>query len=119
MNIEHYSALALRTMSHLESPHLDLAHMALGIAGEAGEVADIIKKSVAYGKPLDRNHVVEELGDVIWYMNGLLSMLGASWDEVLDKNIAKLEARYPDIKFDAGRAINRDLDKEAAAAKMG
>jgi len=117
MNLEQYSTLAIRTLNDLESSEANLAHMALGITGEAGEVADIIKKHYAYGKSLDTLHLVEEVGDIMFYLNGLLDLLGSSWDEVLEVNIKKLEARYPDLKFNADHAINRDVEAEADAMR--
>lgn len=115
MNIQDYGRYQLHLINDLQSEKLDLAHMAMGISGEAGEVVDIIKKVIAYDKPLDRAHLIEELGDTLFYMNGLIAMIGSDWDEVMACNIAKLEARYPKAKFDADNAINRDKEAEAAA----
>jgi NTP pyrophosphatase (non-canonical NTP hydrolase) len=69
-------------------------HMAVGIAGESGELLDAIKKVVIYNKPLDRENVVEELGDLEFYMEGLRQGLGITREEVLERNIAKLQKRY-------------------------
>lgn len=115
MNIQDYGQYQLHLINDLGSENLDLAHMALGISGESGEVVDIIKKVIAYGKPLDRAHLIEELGDTLFYMNGLIAMIGSSWDEVMTCNVAKLEARYGGGKFDANQAINRNKEAEAAA----
>ena len=71
-----------------------LLHMAVGISGEAGELLDAVKKHAIYQKPLDITNVVEELGDLEFFMEGLRSTLGISRDEVLAKNINKLSARY-------------------------
>ena len=87
----------------------------MGIAGEAGEVIDITKKVYAYGKPLFENDLVEEAGDLIWYLNLLFACLGVTWEEVFDLNIKKLEARYPDLRFNADHAINRDVNAEQRA----
>ena len=115
MKLEQYSHLAIRTLNDLESSEANLAHMALGITGEAGEVAGIIKKHYAYGKPLDKLHLIEEVGDIMFYLNGLLAELDVEWSEVLGVNIKKLEARYPDLKFNADHAINRDVEAEQKA----
>lgn len=69
-------------------------HMAVGIAGESGELLDAIKKHVVYNKPLDRANVVEELGDLEFYMEGLRQGLGITRVEVLNHNLAKLNKRY-------------------------
>ena len=71
--------------------------MALGLAGEAGEVADIIKKGILHGKGTDTTgRIVEELGDVLWYVAGLASHYGLSLDDIMEANIAKIRERYPD-----------------------
>lgn len=73
-----------------------LALMALGLAGEAGEVADEVKKYLFHGKPLDRDHLVKEIGDVLWYVDRLLIWLGASMSDAMAANVRKLANRYPD-----------------------
>lgn len=89
---------------------LNLLHLALGISGEAGEIADAIKKHVMYGKELDYVNVLEELGDLFFYMAGLMQELNLPFRDVLDHNIAKLSLRYPEGYTDAA-AINR-ADKQ-------
>ena len=69
-------------------------HMAVGISGEAGELLDAIKKYVIYQKPLDRENVVEELGDLEFYMEGLRQAAGITREECLKANVAKLGKRY-------------------------
>lgn len=71
-----------------------LLHMAVGIAGEAGELLDAIKKHVVYNKDLDIDNVIEELGDIEFYMCGLRGSLGIDRSITLEANIAKLERRY-------------------------
>lgn len=80
--------------SRLTPENLDLLHAALGIAGESGEIVDPIKKVILYGKPLDREAMLEEAGDVLYYMAILLNTLGSSFDEVMHMNQAKLNKRY-------------------------
>jgi NTP pyrophosphatase (non-canonical NTP hydrolase) len=75
--------------------NLDLIHMAMGISGEAGELLDAIKKHVIYGKALDVGHVIEELGDLEFYMEGLRQTLKLSRDRIIADNITKLGKRYP------------------------
>ncbi len=74
---------------------LDLVHMAMGISGEAGELLDAIKKHAVYGKPLDRENVLEELGDLEFYMAGMRQILHMSRNDVLKYNVDKLSKRYP------------------------
>jgi NTP pyrophosphatase (non-canonical NTP hydrolase) len=69
-------------------------HMAVGIVGEAGELIDAVKKAVIYRKPLDRANVIEELGDLEFYMEGLRQAYNITREETIDNNIAKLGERY-------------------------
>lgn len=73
----------------------DLLLGAIGLCGEAGEVAELVKKHVFHRKPLDREAIVSELGDVLWYLAHLANVLGISMDEVAAENIEKLRTRYP------------------------
>lgn len=83
---------------------------AIGISAEGGEFAEIVKKCVFQGKPFDEDaqyHAKRELGDILWYITQACIGLGISLEDVIDTNIAKLEARYPD-GFDAFRSNYRD-----------
>jgi NTP pyrophosphatase (non-canonical NTP hydrolase) len=82
-------------------------HMTMGIAGESGELLDAIKKHVIYNKPLDRVNVVEELGDLEFYLEGFRQGLGISREEVLAANIAKLSIRYGEGKYSDAQAQAR------------
>lgn len=86
--------------------YADLMHMAVGVAGEAGELLDALKKCWVYGKEMDRDNVIEELGDLEFYMQGLRLLIGASRDEVLQANYVKLKQRYGDSYTDE-KAIDR------------
>jgi NTP pyrophosphatase (non-canonical NTP hydrolase) len=85
-----------------------LAMLGMGIGGEAGEVTDILKKVVFHGHELDREKMVEELGDLEWYITHLKKELGISDDEVRMKNIMKLNKRYKK-GFSEEESINREL----------
>jgi len=95
MTLDDYQLLALRTLGS-RPPEQQLANAALGLAGEAGEVADAIKKHLFHGRPLDRDAVVRELGDCLWYVATMAAAIGASLDEVGATNVDKLRRRYPD-----------------------
>lgn len=69
---------------------------ALGLAGEAGEVADYIKKCFGHGHQVDRARIAKELGDVDWYRNVLADAFGFTAEEVAKLNVAKLRERYPE-----------------------
>ena len=111
MDIQEYSTLALRTASDKDP----ILHAVMGLADEAGELIGPMKKHIFYGKPLDTYNMIEEAGDLAWFLNLLIVSLGTTWDKVLDANIAKLEKRYPNLRFDANHAINRDKEAEAKA----
>lgn len=94
------------------TPNLRLLHAALGIFGEAGELAEALVKQMHTGE-LDMVNVSEELGDVDWYKQIGHDETGVSEVDVRAKIIAKLMKRYPD-KFDSEAAVNRDLAAERA-----
>ena len=75
-----------------ESAHL--LHMAIGISGEAGELLDAVKKHAVYQKPLDLENVIEELGDLEFYLCGLRLALGVTRGDTLAANTSKLGVRY-------------------------
>lgn len=91
-----------------------LLHMAVGVAGEVGELIDAIKRAVIYRKTLDMENVLEELGDIEFYLSGIRDTLGIGRDEALAANIAKLERRYP-----SGGYTNSDATNRADKAKGG
>jgi len=90
---------------------LRLLHAGIGIATESGEFLDMLKKHIFYGKPIDVINLVEEMGDITFYLGIACDALQVSFEDVMKKNIAKLKARYPN-KFTEEDALNRDLKKE-------
>lgn len=88
-----------------------LLHAGIGLATEAGEFLDALKKHVYYGKELDTVNLAEEMGDLFWYCALISDELGVDFTSIMETNIAKLKARYGD-KFTEGKAEHRDLDKE-------
>ena len=78
----------------------------LGLAGESGEVLDIIKKWVFHEKELDKDHLKKEIGDVMWYVAMLCESFDFNIDEILKINVCKLKSRYPD-GFDTEKANSR------------
>ena len=82
----------------------------VGINAEGGEFLEIIKKMVFQGKPWNednREHLIIELGDIMWYVAQATQALGISMEEVLDTNIRKLSKRYPKGTFDSYFSENR------------
>lgn len=84
-----------------------LLHMAVGISGEAGELLDAIKKRVIYRKDLDLDNVIEELGDLEFYLEGIRQGLCITRDECLEANIAKLSKRYEKLQYSDTAAQER------------
>ena len=96
---------------HLSVHQIEQWHMATGLAGEAGEVLDLIKKSVIYQKSLDIDKLIKEMGDVEYYMEGLRQSLGIGRQEVLTANMEKLADRYKGFEYSDEQAIaQRDMD---------
>ena len=85
----------------------------VGLAAESGEFLEIVKKMVFQGKPWsvdNREHLIIELGDVMWYVAQACMALDISFDEVIEGNIKKLEKRYPGGSFDIHDSENRAAD---------
>ena len=85
----------------------------VGLAAESGEFLEIVKKMVFQGKPWtddNREHLIIELGDVMWYVAQACMALDISFDEVIEGNIKKLEKRYPGGHFDIHDSENRAAD---------
>lgn len=118
--IQQYLADAARTeapvtpelIERISDPFMiRLQHGNMGLETEVGEFGDSLKRHIFYGKPYDRVNAKEEIGDVMWYIALLANALEVDLQEILDINIAKLKARYPQ-KFTETDALVRDLAAE-------
>jgi len=89
---------------------LALIHAILGIAGECGEIVDAIKKVVIYRQPINIKNIIEELGDLEFYIEDLRRWLKISRTRTIKANITKLAKRYPGFVYTDKRAKTR-LDK--------
>lgn len=78
----------------------------LGLSGEVGEFNDMVKKWIFHEKPMDMEHAKKELGDVLWYVAMVCHSFGWNMDEVMQMNVDKLKARYPE-GFDVNRSAHR------------
>lgn len=96
MTLSDFQRKAARTSSAPFPERERLLVQTLGLCGEAGEVADLVKKHAWHGAALDEQRIAEELGDVLWYIADLATALGLSLDAVASINVAKLRKRYPD-----------------------
>ena len=108
MTINEYQTAALRTAQtdKLTANEL-LLNSALGLCGESGEVADIVKKHRFQGHDIDLDHIAKELGDVAWYLAVGAYAIGYDLETIFRMNKEKLEARYPD-GFSTDRSLHRD-----------
>jgi len=84
-----------------------IIHMVMGISGEAGELLDAIKKATIYRKPIDMENVIEELGDIEFYMEGLRQKLNITRDETIVANMDKLGKRYEGFAYSDNSAKQR------------
>ena len=115
MNYKEYQSQSerrcLNLKDNLREDLSDELHKVIGISTEAGELLDAYKKHFAYGKNLDVVNVGEEIADIMWYISNLCRIKGIDLEEMMERNINKLKARYPD-KFSQEKALNRNLDIE-------
>lgn len=81
----------------------------MGLNGEAGEAIDILKKHLFQGHELDTAHMAKELGDVAWYLAVSANAIGYDLETIMQMNVDKLKARYPD-GFDAEHSLHRNRD---------
>lgn len=106
MDVNDYQRKAQRTHNPELTQEQALLNGLMGLCGEAGEAIDILKKSLMQGAELDEEHLIKELGDVAWHLAEAATALNIPLDEILQRNIKKLESRYPD-GFNAERSANR------------
>lgn len=107
MELNEYQALAQRTSNKALDQKGHLFNGVLGLAGEAGECADLVKKHCYQdARPID-DDLIDELGDVLWYVAETAAALGVSLEEVAVRNVEKLKKRYPE-GFEAERSLHRE-----------
>lgn len=128
-----YSALMIRTLGvtfeeaagrrdqnlmaypGIPSLHHRVLFAQLGLTIEQGRIEDLLKKSAVYGKPLNREELIQRMGNILYYLDFLLTVaLDSSMSEAMERNVAKLLIRYP-VEFSKDKALNRDLAAERAA----
>jgi len=107
-----YAMMATR-LAELEAGGTNTSQLltaALGLTAESGEFTEVVKKMVFQGKPYNEEnvfHMKRELGDICWYLAQAFMALDTNFDEILDMNIEKLSARYPDGTFNEYYSENR------------
>lgn len=107
MTINEYQTLAMTTLNSKLDKKDVLINGVMGLCGESGEAIDIVKKHLAQGHELDREHLIKELGDIAWYIAETATALDVTLEEVLSQNIEKLKKRYPQ-GFKVEKSVNRE-----------
>lgn len=107
VDLNQYQALAGRT-ARADWPDAKTRRMiaTLGLCGESGEFADLVKKIHGHGHPFEEDQLRKELGDVLWYVAEVCTAFGWDLGAIAYQNLCKLRSRYPD-GFDAARSLNR------------
>lgn len=106
MTINEYQELAMRTSNKELSASEHLMNGVLGLTGESGEVADLVKKVRFQGHTLDVQHIAKELGDILWYVCETATAIDYDLETIMVMNIEKLNERYPH-GFDPNKSMNR------------
>lgn len=103
MTVNEYQKLAMTTLNSELSRKDMLINSVMGLCGESGEAADIVKKWLFQGHELDKPHLAKELGDIAWYLAEAAAALEIPLEEIFEANIEKLKKRYPE-GFDTERS---------------
>ena len=107
MQLNEYQKLAMTTLNKELSQKDVLINSVMGLCGESGEAIDIVKKWLAQGHELDKEHLAKELGDIAWYLAEAATALDMSREDICQANIDKLKKRYPH-GFDSQRSLTRE-----------
>lgn len=107
LSMDEYQKLAARSAGAGKEGDRRQIIAALGLAGEAGEFANIVKKMTAHGHPITSEELADELGDVLWYLAEAATACELSLNHIAATNIEKLRKRYPE-GFSHERSINRE-----------
>jgi NTP pyrophosphatase (non-canonical NTP hydrolase) len=106
LTLDKYQKLAARTAGAGGDGDRRLIISALGLAGEAGEFANMVKKLTAHGHEISPETLADELGDVLWYISEAATTCGLSLGDIAQQNVEKLRKRYPE-GFSEERSRNR------------
>jgi NTP pyrophosphatase (non-canonical NTP hydrolase) len=114
MQLSEYKLKAMRTCGYArankdirENFDIELCNAVMGLCGEAGECIDLVKKYIHQGHELNTEKLIDELGDVLWYIAEAADALRIPMDTIAQRNIDKLIKRYPE-GFTTERSINRE-----------
>ena len=107
MQLNEYQKLAMTTLNKELSQKDVLINSVMGLCGESGEAIDIVKKWLAQGHELDKEHLAKELGDIAWYLAEAATAIDMSLEDICQANIDKLKKRYPH-GFNSQRSLTRE-----------
>ena len=111
MNINDYQKQAMITLNPALDKKEILINGVMGLCGESGEAIDIVKKHLAQGHELDKEHLAKELGDIAWYLAETAMAIDYDLETILQMNLDKLKKRYPQ-GFVADCSIHRQSDDQ-------
>ena len=111
MKVNEYQALDMTTLNPDLSKRDILINSVMGLCGESGEAIDIVKKWMAHGHDLDKDHLAKELGDIAWYLAEAATALDMDLEDILQANIEKLKKRYPE-GFSSSASVNREKNDD-------
>lgn len=106
--LDEYASFVASRVKPMHNATDDLLHAAIGISGEAGELLDAVKKTWVYGKRLDSVNIIEELGDIMFYVQMAALNQNISLANVIELNMVKLQLRYPDGYTDQAALARAD-----------
>lgn len=106
MRTDDYQKEVNRTLKCDMAKQQKVSMLSMGLAGEAGEVIDLLKKHIFHNHTLDRDNLKKELGDTLWYLTGIATEYQFTLNEIMETNIEKLQKRYPN-GFSCEKSINR------------
>ena len=112
MNFQEYTQNCYRTFQYQATENETISMLCMGLSGEAGEVIDYLKKIIYHKHDFDKQKLMSEMGDMMWYFALLADYFKIDFDEILTSNIAKLKKRYPN-GFRIQDSINRAENKTA------
>lgn len=111
MDANQYQLLAARTLIdkpdfEITDKHIMIMWCAIGLSGESGEISELVKKGILHQHGLDEQKMSKEIGDCLWYLAGLCTVLHLDMGQVMQENIDKLKLRYPN-GFNSQDSISR------------
>lgn len=109
MNVNDYQKEAMTLLNPALTEKDVLMNALMGLCGESGEAIDLMKKHLYQGHDLDKEKLVKELGDIAWYLAEAATGLSIDLSEVLQRNLDKLHARYPQ-GFSTERSMHREAE---------